>query len=651
MTAAREWFSAAELAELNLPGLPSTKPGVLKVVRREGWMGADGKTRKRKGQGGGVEFHVSLLPEAAQARVAAIGAPKAERLDRDSAWLRLEKLPAGYKAKAHERLAVIDQIEELQRHGLNKSKAIEQVVMMAAREARAAGQEPPLKVATIYTWFARIEGVARADRVAYLAPEWTGRAADTEACSPDAWEFYKGYYLRHAKPPHAGAYDRLKRVAPDNGWTIPSAKTLIRRLNAEIPVPVQALLREGEEAASFTMPARTRDRSGILPMQILNLDGHTWDVFVRWPNGTVSRPHALVVQDIASGKILAIRHDLTLNHHLVRLALGDTFRDHGLCETILMDNGRENAAQAISGGQYRMRWGRTPEQEPAGLLKTLGIKAVAVTPYLGRAKPIERAFRNFAHDIAKIPEFEGAYTGHNPTAKPENYGNAAVPFQLFEEIVRREVAFYNAREGRRGIGMNGRSFDQVFAEGMALQHRSRLTDEQLRLCLLASKPVSMEPGSGAVSVEGHRYWSPELGDLRRQKVTVRFDPERMDLPAYVYSLDGRLLAKADRVLEGTFNSHTDAREARKAMREHKRGVALQAKALRTLEAQDIAARSMGTAPPTAPMPTPDKVVAANFRAPRTPEQLGNGQLGGAPAPDPDFDDAFSAGVSRLAGLG
>jgi putative transposase len=83
------------------------------------------------------------------------------------------------------------------------------------------------------------------------------------------------------------------------------------------------------------------------------------------------------VQDIASGKILAIRHDLTLNHHLVRLALGDAFRDFGLPEVIFMDNGRENAAQAISGGQHRLRWGKTPEEEPDGLLKTLGVKAVA----------------------------------------------------------------------------------------------------------------------------------------------------------------------------------------------------------------------------------------------------------------------------------
>jgi len=643
--AAQEWFSAAELAALGLPGMPGTKPGVLKRVRHEGWMGASDATRgplarKRKGRGGGVEFHVSLLPEAAQARLLAATVVQPERLDRESAWLRWERLPVGLQDEARSRLAAIERIEQLQRAGMNKTRAIEEVVASAAREARAAGQEPPLKVGTIYTWFARIEGVSQHDRAAYLAPDYCGRTS-TSDCSPDAWEYLKGDYLRLSKPPFAGCYRRLERTAAQNGWTIPSEKTLHRRLDAEVPPPVQTLLRYGQEALAHAFPHLDRDRSGIRPMQILNLDGHTWDVMVRWPNGTESRPHALAVQDIASGKILAIRHDLTLNHHLVRLALGDTFRDHGLCEVILMDNGRENAAQAISGGQHRMRWGKTPEQEPAGLLKTLGIKALAVTPYWGQAKPIERAFRNFAHDLAKSPEFEGAYTGHNTVSKPENYGSRAVPFAEFEAIVRRELEFYNAQLGRRGQGMNGRSFDQVFAEGIAQQLRPRLTEQQLRLCLLASKPVAMEPKTGAVAVEGHRYWSPELGALRRQKVTVRFDPERMDLPAYVYSLDGRLLAQADRILAGSFDSASDGKEHRKALRDWKRGQKLQADAIRRLDPRDVAARLQG-APPPPPMPAEEKVVALDFTVARTPEQLGGAQA------NKDFDALFQAGLARLA---
>lgn len=641
--AAQEWFSAAELAASGLPGVPSTKPGVHKMVRRYGWLAAVDEAgaplaRKRQGRGGGVEFHASLLPEAARVRLAAAEAAKTERPDRETLWSRWDSLPEALREEARRRLAAIERVEDLQRAGLNKSRAIEEVVKAAALEARAEGEEPPLKVATMYTWFARIEGVSRHDRAVYLAPDYAGRTA-TADCTPDAWEFYKGDYLRLSKPPAAGSYRRLQRAARDKGWRIPSHKTLQRRLDAEVPPPVQTFLRYGEDALMHAFPHLERDRAGILPMQILNLDGHTWDVKVRWPNGKISRPHALVVQDIASRKILAIRHDLTLNHHLVRLALGDTFRDFGLCEAIFMDNGRENAAQAISGGQKRLRWGRTPEEEPDGLLKTLGIKAIPVTAYWGQAKPIERAFRDFAHDLAKGPEFEGAYTGHNPVSKPDNYDERAVPFAEFEAIVRREIAFYNAQPGRRGAGMNGRSFDEVFAEGMGRQIRPKASAAQLRLCLLASKAVAMDAKSGAVAVEGHRYWSPELGDLKRQKVIVRFDPEAMEAPAYVYATDGRFLAEAARIQAGSFDKASDGREHRADLRDWTRAKKALARAERSLTAQDIAAQLQG-APPPEPAPAADeKVVALQPKLPRTADRAG--------PTNPDFDAKFSAALGRL----
>ncbi len=649
----QEWFSAAELAALGLPGLPTTKKGVLQRASSEGWDTARDEThgalsRKRKGRGGGLEFHVRLLPEPARVRLLAAAAPKAERLDANAAWLRWEALPSGARDEAVARLAAIQRVEQLQRHGMRKTAAIDEVVASAAREAAAAGQDPPFKVATIYSWFARIEGVATKDRAAYLAPDYTGRLA-TSDCSPEAWEFYKGDYLRLSKPPHAGCYRRLQRVAAEKGWTIPSLKTLQRRIDAEIPPNAQLYLRHGDAAlAHAAMPHLLRSREGIRPMQLLNLDGHTWDLFVRWPNGTISRPHTLAVHDIASRKFLALRHDLTLNHHLVRLALGDTFRKYGLCDEIFMDNGRENAAQAISGGQYRPRWGKTPEEEPAGLLKLLGVKATPVSAYWGQAKPIERGFRDFAHDIAKGPDFQGAYTGHNPMAKPEDYQSRAIPFEQFAAIVERELAFYNAQPGRRGAGMNGRSFDQIFAEGLAGQPRPRLAPEQLRLCMLASKPVSMERQSGAVAVEGHRYWSPELGAVKRQKVIVRFDPERMDLPAYVYSLDGRLLAEAPRYLAGSFDSASQGREQRKALRDRSRAERDLARALRRLSASDVAAHLHAPAPPPA-LPVEGNVVPINTAAPRTPEALGRTTRAATPTDPTDFDAKWAAQMGRLGG--
>lgn len=642
---AQEWFSAAELAELKLPGLATTKRGVQQVAEREGWAQAScdvrgALARPRRGRGGGTEYHLSLLPEVARAQLMMREPPAAERMDRESVWMRWERLPASLKDEAQRRLAVIERIETLHRKGLGKAVAVEEVVKQAAREARAAGQKPPFSASTVYEWFRRAAGVASHDRAAYLAPAYAGRSTTCE-CPGEAFELYKADYLRQSKPTHAACYRNLERLAADRGWTLPSAKTLQRRLEAEISPPVLALLREGPEALSHAYPHMDRDRSSLAPMQVGNLDGHTWDVRVRWPNGLESRPLSLAVQDIASGKILAIRFDITLNHHLVRLALGDTFRDYGVFDTLIMDNGRENAAKAISGGQTRLRWGKTPEQEPDGLLKTLGVKAIFAQPYWGQAKPIERSFRNFAHDIAKRPEFEGAYTGHNTVSKPENYGSRAVPFAEFEAIVRRELAYYNAQLGRTGQGMGGRSFDQAFEEGLARRPIRRLTAEQLRLCMLESRPVAMDPRAGAVKVEGHRYWSPALGALKRQRVIVRFDPERMDAPAFVYSTDGRLLAEAARISAGSFDRQSDAREHNKARRDWERGQKLSANAARRLSAREVAAHHAQLAPPEAP--TPDgRVVQLVPAAPRQAERLGR-------SASTDFEADWERGVTALLG--
>lgn len=645
----QEWFSAAELAEQKLPGLPSTKRGVQQLADREGWAAATCEVRgplarPRRGRGGGTEYHVSLLPEVARVQLMMRTQPSPERPERESAWMRWDRLPASLKAEAQRRLSVIERIEGLHRRGLGKAAAVDEVVKQAAREARAKGEPPPFSCSTVYGWLRRIAGVDVQDRAAYLAPDYFGRSTKAE-CPTEAFEIYKAEYLRLSKPTHAASYRNLERIAAERGWSLPSAKTLQRRLEAEVPYGVQVYLREGSEAAAHTLPYLERSRDTLAPMVTGNLDGHIWDVMVQWPDeDKPSRPVSLVVQDIYSGKILAIRFDRTLNHHLVRLALGDTFREFGLFESLIMDNGRENSANAIAGGQARPRWRKSLDEEPAGLLTTLGIQAIFVKPYHGQAKPIERAFRDFAHDIAKRPEFDGAYTGHNTISKPANYSARGVPFAEFEAIVRREIAFYNARLGRTGRGMNGRSFDQVFAEGIARRPARRVTAEQLRLCMLASKPVAMDPRAGEVRVEGHRYWSPELGDIKRQRVIVRFDPERMDLPAYVYDLQGRFLAQAERLGAGSFDNLHEGRKQNRKVAEHQRHLRQAAQSARRLTPDQLAEihARIEPPPPVAP-PEPGNLVFPNFNAPTRPERLGG-------APNESLTD-WERGVAASLGRG
>lgn len=647
VAASQEWFSQAELAKLKLPGLPGTTQGVRDLALREGWAAmtdddGDALSRPRRARGGGVEYHLSLLPDAARAKLMQQAAEPvtAVRADRESAWLRYDRLPASMKAEAKRRLEIIQRVETLMRGGLLKSRAVDEVVAQARREARAGGEVETFSVSTLNGWFARIAGVQAADRLAYLAPNYTGRSA-VKAVDAELMDLYKADFLRPSQPTHASCYGRLTRIAEQRGLTLPSPKTLQRRVDAEVARPLQLLARGREGEFEHSFPHMTRSREALAPMQVVNLDGHLWDNLVIWPDGTKGRAQMLGVQDIATGKMLGVRFDKTLNQHLVRLALSDVFRDFGLPECVIMDNGRENAAASISGGQSSC-WRWAQEEAPDGLLKNLGIIGHFAKPYWGQAKPIERAFRNLAGEVAKHPAFEGSYTGRNTVEKPSNHGSRYIPIADFERIVRAEIEVQNARTGRRGIGMAGRSFDAVFAEGVERHGLRRATQEQLNMALLASQPVLMDARENTVKLHGGRYWSPELANMKRQRVIVRFDPDNLSKAVHVYSLDNRYLCAAALVAAGSFDNVTEARLHGKEMADWKRDVRkLRAQAVR-LGADDVAAALGEVAPPPVRVLKDPKVIRPAFGAPTRAEQVGK---------TPDFSAGWARSARSVSGGG
>ena len=60
----REWLTEAGLVALQLATLPKTQQGINKLILREKWR-ETAFARRRKGRGGGWEYHINALPEAA----------------------------------------------------------------------------------------------------------------------------------------------------------------------------------------------------------------------------------------------------------------------------------------------------------------------------------------------------------------------------------------------------------------------------------------------------------------------------------------------------------------------------------------------------------------------------------------------------------
>jgi putative transposase len=609
----KEWFTPAEIADLKLAGLPATKRGVNKIAGNKGWNGRTNLAgaplaRRREGRGGGWEYHYTVFPDRAQQDLVARdlaakrkdGARSPEPKGRGERWAWFERLADARKDKARARLDVLLAIEALERGGLTKNLAVHEIAKREGIGARTA-----------YGWFDLVAGVSREDWLVHLAPRHAGRTKTVE-CDPRAWDMLVSDYLRASRPTMESCYRRMAAAAAEHGWTVPSERTLKRRVEREIPAAVVVLARHGAEALKRLYPAQERDRSVFHALEAINADGHRWDVWVKWPDGEVSRPCMTAIQDVYSGSFLAWRVDKTENKEAFRLAFGDMVEACGIPEIAYLDNGRNFASKWLTGGianRYRFK---VKEEEPVGILTSLGVEVHWTTPYSGQSKPIERAFRDFCDAIAKHPAFEGAWTGNSPVNKPENYGSKAVPLDRFLSVVEDGIVEHNARKGRRAAVCAGRSFDETFAESYAMAPIRKATAEQRRLWLLAAEGVTAAGQDGAIRLMGNRFWGDFLTEIRGTKIVARFDPEALHDGIHVYRLDGGYLGFAECVEAAGFNDVNAAREHGRARRQWSRAQRDALAAMRKLDPDQVDDLIPAAAEPGAPSA---RVVKADFERP------------------------------------
>ncbi|MCU0902410.1 MAG: Mu transposase C-terminal domain-containing protein [Tabrizicola sp.] len=541
LTPAQEWWTPGQIAESGLPDLPTTRQGVDAYAANRNWRAATKFARRRSGKGGGWEYSWKLFPNAAQrALIKQAIAPKAVAAKaRDEVWTWYEGLPQAVKDKAEARLMVIQKVEALE-GSIGRFLAVEQIAAIDDVGAR-----------TIWSWFKMIEGIAAHDRLAYLAPR--NRAAEkrprAKECAPEFFEVLKSDYLRLEAPPFTDCYRRAARVAKDKGLETLPERTMRRHLDARVSRVTQVLARQGVEAVKRLFPSQTRDKTCLHALQAVNADFHKFDVFVRWPSvggepGVVTRPQMATFQDIYSGRILAWRIDQTPNSTAVQLCAGDMIETWGIPEHIVLDNGREFAAKAITGGAATRFRFKVKEDDIPGLFTALGCKIHWATPYHGQAKPIERAFRDMCQSIAKDPRFAGAYTGNTVMAKPENYGSRAVELEDFLRVVAEGIDEHNAREGRQSEVAFNRSFNAVFDESYAGAPIKKATEAQRRFWLMGAEGLRADTKTGMIRFQRNEFWEPWLSEFAGTRVVIRFDPADLWSGVHVYTQDNAYLGHA-----------------------------------------------------------------------------------------------------------
>lgn len=562
----KDWFTARELA--GLPLMPKSESAVIRRAKREGW-----KSRSRGGRGGAREYAFDALPTEAQAalleRQAPKAAPKVTRptgtakvADREALWEAFERKPQRLKDEAARRLSAVQGVERLAESGSGRSKAVEEVAKVYG-ESRA----------TLYRWLKAVKGVEPTDWLAALAPGYASQGAKA-TCTTEAWDFFKAQYLRPEAPSIATCYTWTREAAKEHGWEWPALRT-INRWVQEIPTATRVLMREGEEALMRLYPAQQRTVRDLHAMFWINGDGYQHNVFVRFPDGTIGRPKTWFWQDVYSRRIVGFRTDRTEHTDVIRLALGDVLERYGIPEHATIDNTRAAANKWMTGGVKNRYRFKVREEDPIGLMPQLGIQVHWTSVFKGKghgqAKPVERTFGvgGLGEYVDKRYALRGAYTGPNPTAKPENYGEQAIDFEVFCRELADAIRLWNEEPGRRTEICDGR---QSFAEAFEASYQRnadrirRPTTAQRRMWLLAAESVTVQRDSSIFLRVGsgphgkNRYGSDALIDYIGRKVVVRFDPDCLHESVHAYQADGRYIGEVECIHAVGFGNSRAARE-------------------------------------------------------------------------------------------
>jgi hypothetical protein len=521
--------------------------------------------------------------------------------------------PEKVKAEASTRLELVQEYHRLLASGFRASAAL-----AAIAHKRAVSE------ASLSRYLALVRGKPEHLWLQLLCPRYSGRTAVAEI-SAEAWEVLKGLYLAR---PAKTAKDCIRQLVDANrcgrkGWTIPSERTLLRRLE-RLPRDVKVLARKGREALLDLFPPQRRVKTALAALDLVNGDGYKHKgVWVAFDDGRIARAVTWFWADVYSGKILAWRTDETEHTDLVRLAFADVCRNYGIPHGALQDNTRAAANKTMSGGvRHRYRF-KVREEEADGVFKLLGVDVHWATPGHGQAKPIERAFGigGISECVDKAPEFSGRWDD----SEKYNGKTRPVPIAQLRAVIEREVAAMNARTGRRGAIHKGRSWDEVFNDSYARIVVRRAAEEQLRLLLLCTEPTRVHRDSTIVLDAGrlvgeqraNRYWTRDLADHVGRLVAARFDPERLHEGVHVYTADGRYIAFAECLDPAGFNDQNAARDHARDRSRYMRATRQALDAERRMNAREAgatiaAARNGSTAPTSIPAPA---AIEGLFRQP------------------------------------
>lgn len=443
----REWFSAREIAAMELPGLSKIDTSLIKKAKRENWV-----SRPRTGRGGGLEYHVGNLPRSAREELVRrhLSSGETAIVPAQTAVVPSETLhfAAWQRETMQARLAVLAELERIVlHHGLTKKDAIAVFLDLAGKgqlsEALAnqisvanakSGRKGKRTVsrATLFNWMKahRIEGavglIPRPARSEELVPEWAG-------------DFLKCYGL----PSKPGISQALQLMA-QKGLAVPPIGRVKRFLKKLTPQD-RNRGRMGPREMKAMQAYVQRDVSELWPTAVYSADGHSFDAEVQHPfHGRPFRPEITSVVDVFSRKCVGWSAALSENTFSVLDAARHAFEKNGLCDIWYVDLGK---------GFNNAAW----DNQLAGFLPRLQITKKNSLPYNSQARGVcerlhqsiwVRGAKTFASYLGADMDQQARQKSYKLTRKDvQSFGTSArlKPWRDFVDWCQEQVDDYNAR--------------------------------------------------------------------------------------------------------------------------------------------------------------------------------------------------------------
>jgi len=349
-----------------------------------------------------------------------------------------------------------------------------------------------------------------------------------------AWELFKYYYLDESQYTIKQCLDfttwwcekEMTELLPE----IPSYYAF-RRAIKTIPFAVVKYFREGDKAfEDKAAPYITRYYEDLEVNEVWVADNHTLDVLTI-EDGTekLHRLYVTAFQDVRSRKAVGWYLTDNPNSEAVLYALRKAILKHGIPRYIYTDNGHEFLCFDI-GGRGRRKTSKKEEHTPPPIFTRLGIDFWNAKVRNGKAKIIERAFREYKDKFSRLLV---GFTGGNPMEKPERLKHQVksrkgmiIDSKLREIFDTYIEGMYNETK-QNGAGMYGRTPNEVYAQELVTIRKA--SAEDLNLMLMRSTRMQTVTRKGVhLELYGEKifYWDANfLLDYQGYRVYLRYDPE------------------------------------------------------------------------------------------------------------------------------